>query len=199
MDHKPCAHCQPKISTRSIFLLSQMSIICSPAHLLLNVCWVRQLSTLSSQCSRLAPPGVFKLQYPLMFKRSLNMVQHFFFFLRKSGAQREGSGGGGGWKDGGRHIVRQKLPMLASQCGYVMRARDTDTHTHTCRHTHTLADTHLGLSLAPRLISGTQRPQTEVAEDTQWEQGLKAWFTSALKGAGSGGGGVWDCEWEREW
>ncbi|KAM7387697.1 hypothetical protein PAMP_023918 [Pampus punctatissimus] len=32
--------------------------------------------------------------------------------------------------------------------------------------------------MAPRLISGTQRPQTEVAEDTQWEQGLKAWFTS---------------------
>lgn len=33
--------------------------------------------------------------------------------------------------------------------------------------------------MAPRLISGTQRPQTEVAEKTQWEQGLKAWFTSA--------------------
>lgn len=52
-------------------------------------------------------------------------------------------------------------------------------HRHT--HTHTLADTHSGLSMAPRLISGTQRPQTEVAEDTQWEQGLKAWFTSALR------------------
>lgn len=39
----------------------------------------------------------------------------------------------GGWKDGGIHRVQQKLPMLASQCGYVMRARDTDTHTH--RHT----------------------------------------------------------------
>lgn len=98
-------------------------------------------------------------------------------------SSREGKREGGGWKDGGRRIVQQKLPMLASQCGYVMRARDTDTHTHTHSqtHTHTLADTHLGLSLAPRLISGTQRPQTEVAEDTQWEQGLKAWFTSALR------------------
>lgn len=79
--------------------------------------------------------------------------------------------GGRGWVVGGQ----QKLPMLASQCGYVMRARDTDTHTHA----RTLADTHSRLSMAPRLISGTQRPQTEVAEKTQWEQGLKAWFTSA--------------------
>ena len=73
--------------------------------------------------------------------------------------------------------------MLASQCGYVMRARDTHTRTHSHTHspTHTHADTHSGLSMAPRLISGTQRPQTEVAEDTQWEQGLKAWFTSALR------------------
>ena len=79
--------------------------------------------------------------------------------------------------------MQQKLPMLASQCGYVMRARDTHTraHSHTHSPTHTHADTHSGLSMAPRLISGTQRPQTEVAEDTQWEQGLKAWFTSALR------------------
>lgn len=42
-----------------------------------------------------------------------------------------GNGSNGGWRDEGRCIVLQKLPMLASQCGYVMRARDTHTHTHT--------------------------------------------------------------------
>lgn len=50
-------------------------------------------------------------------------------------------------------------------------------HTHSCTRT----DTHSGPSMAPRLISGAQRPQTEVAEGAQWEQGLKAWFTSALR------------------
>lgn len=58
-----------------------------------------------------------------------------------------------GWTEGERCIEQQKLPMLASQCGYVMRARDTDTHS--------------GLNMAPWLINGTQRPQTEVAEHTQ--------------------------------
>lgn len=38
-----------------------------------------------------------------------------------------------------------------------------DTHTYVL----TLTDTHSGLSMAPWLISGTQRPQTEVAEGTQ--------------------------------
>lgn len=82
--------------------------------------------------------------------------------------------------------MQQKLPMLASQCGYVMRARDTDTHTHS------------GLSMAPRLISGTQRPQTEVAEDTQWEQGLKAWFTSAPREGAREVERQWETDSERE-
>lgn len=43
---------------------------------------------------------------------------------------------GEAWRDGGG-AEQQKLPMLASQCGYVMRARDTDTHTHTHSQTHT--------------------------------------------------------------
>lgn len=62
----------------------------------------------------------------------------------------EGRGEGGGWKDGGRRIVRQKLPMLASQCGYVMRARDTDTHTLTLADTHTHTRRHtLGAEPGP--------------------------------------------------
>ena len=57
----------------------------------------------------------------------------------EGGKERRADGGGGG---GGRCIVQQKLPMLASQCGYVMRARDTDTHTHSRTHRHTLGAEH---------------------------------------------------------
>lgn len=115
------------------------------------------------------------------------------------GGKVDGQLGGGKGRRGdgrmeGRRKLRQKLPMLASQCGYVMRARDTDLHTLT----YTLADTHLGLSLAPRLISGTQRPQTEVAEDTQWEQGLKAWFTCALREGAREAERQWETGRERE-
>lgn len=48
---------------------------------------------------------------------------------REEGSDGQLEGGRERRVDGG--MEQQKLPMLASQCGYVMRARDTDTHTQT--------------------------------------------------------------------
>lgn len=106
-----------------------------------------------------------------------------------------GAGGGAGRSGGGERRSAAEtshagLPVWLRNEGKGHRHAHAHTHTyvHGRRHTHTHT---WGRAWPPRLISGAQRPQTEVAEDTQWEQGLKAWFTSALREGEGARGGVW--------
>lgn len=96
-------------------------------------------------------------------------------------------GGMEGWREmySAAETSHAGLPVWLRNEG---KGHTHDTHTHVL----TLTDTHSGLSMAPWLISGTQRPQTEVAEGTQWEQGLKAWFAPAPRE------GAREVEWLRE-
>lgn len=92
----------------------------------------------------------------------------------------KGEDGSDGRRVGGMEGWRGCSAAETSHAGLPVWLRNEGKgHRHT--HSRTRTDTHSGPSMAPRLISGAQRPQTEVAEGAQWEQGLKAWFTSALR------------------